>query len=428
MSESKLYLISRSYTFVSHLAGALFYSVYRDVEYHNLNKIPKDGAIIYAPNHTSAFMDALTVFNLDKKPKVFLARADMFKIKPLAKILTFGKVLPVMRMRDGYSELKKNDKSISDAIDVLENGVALNVFPEGTHEGKHSLIPLLKGIFRIAIRTQLELEDKMPVYIVPVSIVYGNFLRYRSTVRAEVLDPINVSEFLKSYEDPLSPKTINAFKELLFNRMKDGIVYIKNDEYYNAKYDLCAIAVEGEKANYTVQFDKNRATLAKIEEMQKQGSASELLEMANEFSELRRKRGISLKSVISKGGKALLIPKILLLLLTMPFAIVGNVLGLPISILVPILSKLMDDPIMNNTDRYVLTLIFWPIMVLVGTLVLFAHLPWVVALVLALFVVLPSNRYALIYNKLLRLTISDIRYLNNKKLRKLIPILKSNLI
>ena len=38
---------------------------YRTIKYVGLERIPKDGAIIFAPNHTGALMDALVILAID---------------------------------------------------------------------------------------------------------------------------------------------------------------------------------------------------------------------------------------------------------------------------------------------------------------------------------------------------------------------------
>lgn len=43
---------------------------YRSIRYVGRENIPQDGAVIYAPNHTNALMDALVVLAMDKKAKV----------------------------------------------------------------------------------------------------------------------------------------------------------------------------------------------------------------------------------------------------------------------------------------------------------------------------------------------------------------------
>lgn len=96
-----------------HLYNLLRYYVdfalrlsYRNVRYVGRDKIPQDGAIIYAPNHTNALMDALVLLAMDRRPKVFVARADIFRNPKIAKILTWLKIMPIMRIRDGYEDRK----------------------------------------------------------------------------------------------------------------------------------------------------------------------------------------------------------------------------------------------------------------------------------------------------------------------------------
>ena len=144
-----------------------------------MERVPTDGAVIYAPNHTGTLMDALVILSMDRKPKVFVARADIFKNPKLAKLFRFFKIMPIMRMRDGFDEVKKNNKTIKDATDVLRDKVPFCIFPEGTHQTKYSLLPLSKGIFRIALQAK-EMMPDMPLYIVPVGIRYGSFWRFRA--------------------------------------------------------------------------------------------------------------------------------------------------------------------------------------------------------------------------------------------------------
>jgi 1-acyl-sn-glycerol-3-phosphate acyltransferase len=139
---------------------------------------------------------------MDKKPKVYVARADIFKNPTLAKIFTFLKIMPIMRMRDGINEVKKNDKTIEKAVDVLKDKVPFCIFPEGQHQAKHSAQPLSKGIFRIAFQAQ-ELMPGQPLYIVPVGIQYGNFFRFRSVFfrRDSTLQSTLPSPFQKAFSE-----------------------------------------------------------------------------------------------------------------------------------------------------------------------------------------------------------------------------------
>ena len=106
------------YSFLRHYVDLVLKLSYRTIRYVGKDRIPKDGAIIYAPNHTNALMDAMVVLAMDRKAKVFVARADIFKNPKIAKILHFLKILPIMRMRDGRDEVRKNNETIEHAVDV----------------------------------------------------------------------------------------------------------------------------------------------------------------------------------------------------------------------------------------------------------------------------------------------------------------------
>ncbi len=49
--------------------------------------IPEDGAVILAPNHCNALMDALVILRAFKDGTVFGARADIFRRPSVAKIM-----------------------------------------------------------------------------------------------------------------------------------------------------------------------------------------------------------------------------------------------------------------------------------------------------------------------------------------------------
>ena len=97
-----------TYSFLHSLVSFAVNRSYRKILHVGKENIPQDGAIIFAPNHTNTLMDALVILAYNHGPKVFVARADIFRNRKLAKILTFMKIMPIMRQRDGISAIKKN--------------------------------------------------------------------------------------------------------------------------------------------------------------------------------------------------------------------------------------------------------------------------------------------------------------------------------
>ena len=302
------------YAFLRHYVDFMLRMAYRRIKYVGLEKVPADGAVIYAPNHTNALMDALVILAMDRKQKVFVARADIFRNPKVAKILRFLKIMPIMRIRDGMDEVRKNTEIIHKSVDVLMDKVPFCILPEGRHQAKHSLLPLSKGIFRIALEAEELMDGRLPLYIVPVGLEYGNFFRFRSTVLVQIGEPINVSAYLREHASLSQPEVMNLMKDDLSERMKEVILYIPDDEHYDATLETCAAVINQQVDTWrkehpgarrhalTTRFSANKMTLGQIARLRtsEPGQAAELLGRAADIHREREERGISLGSVIKK--------------------------------------------------------------------------------------------------------------------------------
>ena len=214
----------------------MFRKSYRRIRYVGTENVPTDGAVIFAPNHTNALQDALAVLFINDEHKVFVARADMFRSKVFAKILNWLKIMPIRRMRDGAGEVLKNDETENRAIETLRTGVPFCILPEGTHRAKHSLLPLRKGIFRIAIRANEEFGKEKPIYIVPVGLEYGDWFNLWDNLVVNVGKPMNVTEFIAERGDMEQPKLILEMRDELTKRMQELILWVPDDENYERNW------------------------------------------------------------------------------------------------------------------------------------------------------------------------------------------------
>ncbi|MBE6189235.1 MAG: hypothetical protein E7143_08950 [Rikenellaceae bacterium] len=416
------------YNFLRYYVDFVLHLSYRNVRYVGRDKIPQDGAVIYAVNHTNALMDALVLLAMDRRPKVFVARADIFRNPKLAKILTWLKIMPIMRIRDGYDEVKKNNETFEKAVDVLRDKIPFCIFPEGTHQAKYSSLPLSKGIFRIAFQAQ-EMMPDMPLYIVPVGLRYGNFFRFRSTVRVQIGDPINVGEFIASRSDQTTAEQMVDMKDVLTERMKNTIFYIPNDENYDATYEICAAVVKGQVRRMgavsarrqhplDLHFEANNITVRQIAELQQRDPdrAAHLIELGNAVSVMRKSQRISLASVSVKYPVLSRVLKTLFVLVALPYCIPVSVLTLPINLLCSFIFTKLRDYAFRNSVRYLVNLLVWPLLMIIYSAVAYALLPWQWALPVTL-ALLPAPIVAHETWRLLRLGVSDIKLLANSRLR-----------
>lgn len=429
--EKKIQDFNFFYWFLRYYVDFSLKLSYRKIKYVGKDKIPQDGAVIFAPNHTNALMDAMVILAMDTKPKVFVARADIFKNPTLAKIFTFLKIMPIMRQRDGFNELKKNQDTINKAVDVLRDRIPFCIFPEGTHQTKYSSLPLSKGIFRIAFQAQ-ELMPDMPLYIIPTGLIYGNFFRFRSTVRVQIGEPINVGEFIANHSDLSQQEQMTKMKDLLTERIQSSILYIPNDDDYTASYEICNIAqpierkeLLKEKANkrkhgLNLQLKANNNILKRISELKESNpeKAKQLFDLGNQANALREEKGISMESVSIKRPILSRIVKILCIILTLPYTLLTALLILPMVLICKYIFTLLKDPAFKNSVRFLIYLLLWPLLMIVYSIIAYNLFSWQIALPLTI-LLLPSPIIAHEVWKIFRFIRSDIKLLKEKKLRQI---------
>lgn len=184
-------------------------------------------------------MEPLAVLNFAPKPPVFLARADIFEKPVFRAILTFLKILPVYRIRDGQSNLAKNNDIFDRSRDVLLDGFPLCLMAEGRHNDRHHLLPMGKGMFRIAGETQLKLGDH-PLYIVPTGIDFDEYERPYSNLVVNIGKPIPVQPFMKDFRDN-EPLALNEMRTALASALSPLMHDIRCEEHYDEIFTLCNV-------------------------------------------------------------------------------------------------------------------------------------------------------------------------------------------
>jgi len=229
----KIYDSSIAYRFAYWYVKLGLRLYYSKIVVAGKKNLPPNGRYIFAPNHRNALLDAFAILYITPKgtSTSFLARADLFKNKWIAKFMRFSKIMPAFRMRDGFDQLNKNNHTFDESIDLLMNNQALCIFPEGDQEVEQRLRPLVKGIFRVALSAQQNTTDDQPVYIIPVGLDYGNMQKFGKHLLIKIGRPINMADYVIDYEEN-SATTLNSLKEELSSRLKKLCLHIESESYY----------------------------------------------------------------------------------------------------------------------------------------------------------------------------------------------------
>jgi len=400
-------------------------STFRQVEYFGKENIPLDGAIIYAANHTNPLLDALAVLAIDKHAKVFVARADIFQNPVILKFLTFLKMLPINRKRDGIENLSKNEEVNYIVISALGDKVPFCIMPEGTHRLKLGLMPLVKGIFRIALQANDTFGQTMPVYIVPVGMSYGHFLRNGTSMLVQTGEAINVTQFVKDNSEANIAQQINTLRDTLSEQMKKVILNISDEQNYEGILQLMQLQ-GGKDRSLKNRFFTAQKNITNIENRLKTSpeQTQTILDKAKEFSALRHKLGIEMNSILKKNITQSILANLFLLLIGLPYFLFCALVTSPITLLSEYLCKKFEDPAFHNTVRFLVTLAMLPVSLLLFSIIVFTVFTWKWEIVfIVLFI--PSIFFLREYLRLKRIFISDIKFIINKN--KLLNIIKNYL-
>jgi hypothetical protein len=323
-------------------------------------------------------MDALAVLFTQDSQLIFLARADIFKKRVLAAILYFLKILPVYRIRDGFSSLKNNDEIFIKTIDVLKSKNGLVILPEGDHAGFRRLRQLKKGICRVAFQSDEATGFNLNIKIMPVGVEYSNYSRFRQVLTVVYGKPIEVSEFVGLYKE--SPeKALNELRVRLSSEMKDNMVHIESEEDYEAIDELRSL-VNGRYSDDIIspKFFRDRELISKMNNLKSTDQAK--YEKICSLSLSVKKRAKDLNTdyrLLEKKKHPLgwLIAGMVGIILTFPLFIYGNIFNLTFLELPNLQIRKIRDPQFHSSIRYALSLIlafiFLPIY-LVLSLIIFS--------------------------------------------------------
>ena len=376
--------------------------------------IPKDGAVILAPNHCNTLMDPFALLGTIDGKMVFVARADIFATK-FAGVLRFFKMLPINRKRDGIRNMIKTDETIKKSIEVLNNSTPFCILPEGTHRTMHSLLPIGKGIVRIATGA-IEAGGGKKVYIVPIGLEYGDYFRYRSTLVVEYGKPIEVNAIMEAMKDETPMALSSQIRSLTGDGIRQNIVYIPDDGDYDAKWELCKIfSSRVPEVKPLKRREANRKAAAKLEKLsaEQASKAAGLFARAANHKMAREKYGISghVLGIRRKGLTALL--STLLMLVLAPLEALWAVAScLPVA-LAEFICRKGGDAAFNNSLRCTTFAFVWSPVWVLWAVVLPFLLPWWAALA-AVVALLPAPFMLYDYAEAWRRVVSLWRCLRHK--------------
>lgn len=354
---------------------------YRKIVVEGRENIPARGPIIFAPNHQNALMDPLAIHYAARLQTIFLARADIFKIPVLRNLFYWLKIIPVYRIRDGKENLGNNDASFNVAVEVLEKGRSVGIFPEAAHSNQRRLLPMRKGVPRLAFLAEEKNNFNLGVQVMPAGIYFSDYENMRSILHVRFGKPIMVKDFQGPYgENP--QKAMLKLRDAIGEQLTELSLDIRDQEYYDAFYCAAEIFAEPLLAARGVK----RINQQKKFHIQKEMTSALEADLADKPGEMAgfRSNVIHFMSLLKESGlkwEFLRLPpknilsvfaSVILLVLTFPvflYGLVNNILFY--GSVMPLIKKIKDRQF-HSSVKFVWGLAISPLFYIIQSVVVYA--------------------------------------------------------
>ena len=376
--EERIYKYSAGYNILRAYAMFIIRNFYRRIQVAGQENIPYGSRFIITPNHQNALMDAMAIlFAARKRRIVFMARADIFRKKSLQRILTYFKMLPIYRMRDGVGELQKNEEVFEHAVNVVSANVPLCLMPEGNHGDRRRLRKFVKGAFRIAFRAQEKAGDKNNVYILPAGIDFQHYQKINQDLLIIFGKPVNINEFIPDFKEN-QPKGINSLRDKIAGDMKKLMIHIENEELYDMYQDIRHIwngrmrqlsGIRGRSLYDAFRADKIMIRILDSAWEAEPDTLRVLSEKTADYMKnlktLKMRNWIFARKGLSGWETTGMILRILITFPLALYGIVNNILPCYIPVR---LTKRIKDPQFVSSFKFVITLLVFPAFYIVQTM------------------------------------------------------------
>jgi 1-acyl-sn-glycerol-3-phosphate acyltransferase len=194
--------------------GLRFYTKKNSITFSDNNNRP----VILACNHPNSFLDALIIGSHYKRPVHFLARGDAFSKPVINRLLRSLNMIPIFRITEGREQLKYNEDSFNECLEVLEKNGALLIFAEGICKNEWILRPVKKGTARIALRAKHDKKIK-DLSVIPVALSYSSFNDVPFQVHIKEGKPIMIDELTAAKPNEF----YSNFNELLKQQLESTL-------------------------------------------------------------------------------------------------------------------------------------------------------------------------------------------------------------
>jgi len=226
-----LYRVTRT---LVHFALGTYFS---KLEVGGREHVPKNGPVILASNHPHSIIDALILALAAGRMVHYIAHSGLFSNPIKSWFLRSTGVIPVYRPDEIGQASEKNVHMFSACHDLLDQGGAIGIFPEGTSAQERRVQKLKTGTARIALEGEARREWRLGTVIVPVGLNFESRQRFRSRVLVSFGKPIEVQGFRGVFEED-EHDAVDRLTGVLQAAIRRRVVNITHSEFEDLVREL----------------------------------------------------------------------------------------------------------------------------------------------------------------------------------------------
>ncbi len=383
--------------FIHALISIALRLFFRRIEAVNVEKAPKDGAIIFVLNHPNGLVDPALIFVSLPRRVSFLAKSTLYDNPIAGFLLRTFEILPVYRRNDALGDMAKNRSTFENCHELLRLGRCIAIFPEGISHDATKLQRIKTGAARIALGALAVGEDlaKTGLKIMAVGLYYTSKTAFRSEALiryGELLDvePVELDETGEPPRDAvlrLTSRIETALKNITLNLETAGELetVLKAEALFSSVYENLLFK---QTLTQTFQRLQNLAEKYKLLGQNEPEKMRRLNEKVTQYETNLKTSGVTTESLsVLQHPTAYvfryLILRIVILILLAPLSTVGAIVHSPaylFSNLIGLMVTKHGDDAAGSSSKILAACIFMPLTWLIVAGAIFYFFSWQFAL------------------------------------------------
>ena len=221
---------------------------FRRIEVRHSERVPKRGALLIACNHPAGFTDVIVLAGSISRRIHFLAMSGLFEPWIRGVGMRLVGALPVYRREDDRALMARNVETFRACHEILDQGGAVLIFPEGKSESDRRLADMKTGAARLAIAQEERPGQAGHLTLLPAGLHFSDRTTFRSDVVLTFGEPVPLAPFRPGAADSRQEDMVERLTDTLQSALEQLFLHIPEPDVAELVHDLERIYVDEWKA------------------------------------------------------------------------------------------------------------------------------------------------------------------------------------